>query len=275
MVAAVVFDYRGLDTLGEEFILFAAVSGVVMLLRGDEESRAARATPAPSAATRCASSASRCIGAGVLVGLWLAAFGLRRRRAAASRAAVAVAVGAARPLPGRRLPLRGGRLTNERVVGPAEGIGAGALRGRRAGGADLRHAFLHNLLGPRQVRHAPLRRQHRRCSNSGDRARGRRRAKRDARAQFLVALHRATCRSGDERELLASTRSPPGVLVGLSGDRRSRNLIHLALCLTVTQSSTYVLLLLDRLLEERRRTDLQGRTSAARTRSTPSCRRSP
>ena len=39
-VATVNFDYRGLDTLGEEFILFAAVTGVVILLRdqpGEEE----------------------------------------------------------------------------------------------------------------------------------------------------------------------------------------------------------------------------------------------
>lgn len=33
VVTAINFDYRGLDTLGEEFILFAAVTGVVMLLR--------------------------------------------------------------------------------------------------------------------------------------------------------------------------------------------------------------------------------------------------
>src|SRR5436305_1745217 len=36
-VTAVVFDYRGLDTMGEEFILFTAVAGVVMLLRGAGE----------------------------------------------------------------------------------------------------------------------------------------------------------------------------------------------------------------------------------------------
>jgi len=35
MVALVNFDVRGFDTLGEEFILFAAVTGVVMLLRGE------------------------------------------------------------------------------------------------------------------------------------------------------------------------------------------------------------------------------------------------
>ncbi|HEX3818039.1 MAG TPA: MnhB domain-containing protein [Chthoniobacterales bacterium] len=33
-VTAVNFDYRALDTLGEEFILFASVSGLVLLLRG-------------------------------------------------------------------------------------------------------------------------------------------------------------------------------------------------------------------------------------------------
>jgi multicomponent Na+:H+ antiporter subunit B len=32
-VTAVTFDYRGFDTLGEEFILFAAVTGVMLLLR--------------------------------------------------------------------------------------------------------------------------------------------------------------------------------------------------------------------------------------------------
>ncbi|EYD77715.1 Multisubunit Na+/H+ antiporter, MnhB subunit [Rubellimicrobium mesophilum DSM 19309] len=35
MVALVTFDVRGFDTLGEEFILFSAVTGVTMLLRGD------------------------------------------------------------------------------------------------------------------------------------------------------------------------------------------------------------------------------------------------
>src|SRR3954466_7632374 len=39
-VTAVVFDYRGVDTLGEEFILFAAVSGVVLLLRHGGNKRA-------------------------------------------------------------------------------------------------------------------------------------------------------------------------------------------------------------------------------------------
>lgn len=36
VVAAVLFDYRGFDTLGEATILFTAVTGVVMLFRKKE-----------------------------------------------------------------------------------------------------------------------------------------------------------------------------------------------------------------------------------------------
>lgn len=35
VVSAVIFDYRGFDTLGEEFILFASITGVVLLLRNE------------------------------------------------------------------------------------------------------------------------------------------------------------------------------------------------------------------------------------------------
>ena len=42
-VTAINFDYRGFDTLGEEFILFAAVAGVALLLReGRGESESSR-----------------------------------------------------------------------------------------------------------------------------------------------------------------------------------------------------------------------------------------
>jgi len=34
VVASIVFDYRGFDTLGESTVLFAAVSGIVLLFRG-------------------------------------------------------------------------------------------------------------------------------------------------------------------------------------------------------------------------------------------------
>lgn len=34
IVSSIVFDYRGLDTLGEATVLFTAVSGVALLFRG-------------------------------------------------------------------------------------------------------------------------------------------------------------------------------------------------------------------------------------------------
>lgn len=40
-VNAINYDYRGFDTLGEEFILFSAVAGVMMLLRKEDGSRMA------------------------------------------------------------------------------------------------------------------------------------------------------------------------------------------------------------------------------------------
>jgi len=36
VVTSVIFDYRGFDTLGEEFILFASVTGVVLLMRHEQ-----------------------------------------------------------------------------------------------------------------------------------------------------------------------------------------------------------------------------------------------
>ena len=75
VVGATVFDVRGFDTMGEEFILFAAVMGVVLLLR-----RTSEPTEAEDAAEWVGSDALRVVatlmvGAAVLDGLWLVAFG--------------------------------------------------------------------------------------------------------------------------------------------------------------------------------------------------------
>ena len=80
-VSALVFDYRGFDTLGEELILFIAVVGVVALVREqrDEEARVAldaeRAERAPrdSDATRTLGVAM--VAATLLVGLYIVAHG--------------------------------------------------------------------------------------------------------------------------------------------------------------------------------------------------------
>jgi multicomponent Na+:H+ antiporter subunit B len=74
VVTAIVFDYRGFDTMGEEFILFAAVVGVVLLLRDERHPASDRADRVASDAVRIFGSIM--VGVVVLVGLYLAAFGL-------------------------------------------------------------------------------------------------------------------------------------------------------------------------------------------------------
>ena len=81
VVTAVNFDYRGFDTLGEEFILFAAVIGVAILLRAqrDEEEREAlefafgRSAPRTSDAVRAL--AVGLVGPTVVTGVYIVAHG--------------------------------------------------------------------------------------------------------------------------------------------------------------------------------------------------------
>jgi multicomponent Na+:H+ antiporter subunit B len=81
VVTAVVFDYRGFDTLGEEFILFASVVGVALLLRaGREEEEHEPHREAQARGESPTTDAIRVAGLGmigptVLVGLAIAAHG--------------------------------------------------------------------------------------------------------------------------------------------------------------------------------------------------------
>ena len=75
VVMGTTFDVRGVDTMGEEFILFAAVLGVALLLRDETRSRQAerRTRRLPSDAVRLVGVLM--IGGALLIGLWLMAFG--------------------------------------------------------------------------------------------------------------------------------------------------------------------------------------------------------
>jgi multicomponent Na+:H+ antiporter subunit B len=72
-VNSTTYDIRGFDTLGEEFILFGAVIGVVLLLRGEEGRSEDVEDDTGSDLVRVFGTLA--IGAAVLVGLWLVAFG--------------------------------------------------------------------------------------------------------------------------------------------------------------------------------------------------------
>ena len=81
VVAAVTFDYRGFDTMGEEFILFAAVIGVAILLRAQrdeveeepDEDAGDRVAPATSSAVRVLGLTL--LGPIVLYGIYVVAHG--------------------------------------------------------------------------------------------------------------------------------------------------------------------------------------------------------
>jgi multicomponent Na+:H+ antiporter subunit B len=81
LVAAVAFDYRGIDTMGEEFILFAAVVGVAVLLRLQRDET--RRPPDEDAADRRAPGTSNAVrvlgltllGPTVLLGIYVVAHG--------------------------------------------------------------------------------------------------------------------------------------------------------------------------------------------------------
>lgn len=80
-VSAVVFDYRGLDTLGEELILFISVVAVALLLRaqrGGEERiapEAERAERAPRGSDAVRAAGIGVVGATFLVGLYVVTHG--------------------------------------------------------------------------------------------------------------------------------------------------------------------------------------------------------
>jgi multicomponent Na+:H+ antiporter subunit B len=146
VVAAVVFDYRGFDTMGEEFILFAAVTGVVMLLRGDDDEEEDPEARVESDALRM--WGVLLAGAVVLVGLWLAAFGMVTP-GGGFQGGVAVAGGLL------VLYLTVGytswrRFSKDAIVDPIDGAGAGAYVVVGLAALIAGAPFLHNLLGPGQ-----------------------------------------------------------------------------------------------------------------------------
>jgi len=143
VVAAVVFDYRGFDTLGEEFILFVAVIGVVLLLRARNEQEQPHVTTG-SDLVRVVGILS--VGAATVVGLWLIAFGYVTPGGGFQGGVVVAAAGLLVFLVASYRAWTG--IGDEHVLDPIEGIGAGGfvIVGLAALISGL--PFLTNLLGP-------------------------------------------------------------------------------------------------------------------------------
>jgi multicomponent Na+:H+ antiporter subunit B len=150
VVASITFDYRGFDTMGEEFILFAAVVGVAILLRAqrDEEER----SPTEEAEGRhapAASNAVRALGLGlvgpiVTFGVYVVAHG-HLTPGGGFQGGVVLATGALLVyLSGEYVTLR--RVRPEGLIDAAESAGAGGYVAIGVLGLVAAGSFLENFL---------------------------------------------------------------------------------------------------------------------------------
>jgi multicomponent Na+:H+ antiporter subunit B len=148
LVAAVVFDYRGLDTLGEEFILLAAAIGCTVLLRSRRaerqgaEAQAGVARPEPSAAGRALGAAL--VGPLILLGLYIVTHGQVSPGGGFQGGVILVGGLLVAYAAGQALSLR--RVRAEGVLEVAEAVGAGGFAALAVAGLVAGSALLENVL---------------------------------------------------------------------------------------------------------------------------------
>jgi multicomponent Na+:H+ antiporter subunit B len=150
VVAAVTFDYRGVDTMVEEFILFAAVIGVAILLRNmrfeeehePEEQARGRRVPGTSNAVRVIGLTL--LGPIVLFGLYVVAHG-HLTPGGGFQGGVVLATGALLVyLSGEYVTLR--RVSPEVLTDAAESVGAAGYVAIGLLGVVAGATFLTNVL---------------------------------------------------------------------------------------------------------------------------------
>jgi multicomponent Na+:H+ antiporter subunit B len=141
-VTAIVFDYRGLDTMGEEFILFAAVTGVALLLRETREGMPEPRDEVDSASIRGVGTA---LAATIVVlAIWVIAHGAVTPGGGFQGGVVMAAAFLLLWLAGSLRAYR--TVTPTRAVDFVEGAGAGGFVVTGLVALLMGQAFLHNLL---------------------------------------------------------------------------------------------------------------------------------
>jgi multicomponent Na+:H+ antiporter subunit B len=145
VVGAVVFDYRGLDTLGEEFILFTAVLGVALLLRKNREEEVEHAPDDTVRSEAVRFAGMLMVAPAFVIGLWVVAFGyvtpgggFQGGVVLASALLLVYLAGSLR---------RYMQLTPSSAVEMSEATGAGAYVVLGIAGLIAEGAYLHNFLG--------------------------------------------------------------------------------------------------------------------------------
>ena len=149
-VAVTTFDFRGLDTLVEEFILFTAAVGVLVLLRGQRAGETVAAEPMhprrPTADSRTLRSIATALAAPVLVlGAYVVSHGHLTPGGGFQGGVILMTAFLLIYLAGARLQLGGTRPLS--AMEAAEGAGAAGFALIGVGGIVLAGAFLENFLG--------------------------------------------------------------------------------------------------------------------------------
>jgi multicomponent Na+:H+ antiporter subunit B len=140
---SIVFDYRALDTLGEELILFTCVMGTALLLRSSREAEEQRPSDRPTSAAQ-RHLVSLLIPVTVLLGLWTISYGYLTPGGGFQGGVVCGAAALMLWAAGGYRDHRA--LTPTGLVDAAEGLGAAAYIGLGLAVLAAGHAFLANVL---------------------------------------------------------------------------------------------------------------------------------
>jgi multicomponent Na+:H+ antiporter subunit B len=145
VVMGVNFDVRGIDTMAEEFILYASVVGVTLLLRDETRSRQAERRTRRFRSDTVRLVGVGMVGAGLLIGLWLMAFGYVSPGGGFQGGVVAAGAIVLLYLIGNHRDYRPFR--SERVLDPLEAVGTGGYVVVGLAALVSGAAFLTNLFG--------------------------------------------------------------------------------------------------------------------------------
>jgi multicomponent Na+:H+ antiporter subunit B len=145
VVMGTTFDVRALDTMGEEFILYAAIVGVTLLLRDETRSKQAERRTRRLDDDTARLVGVVMVGGGLLVGLWLMAFGYVTPGGGFQGGVLAAGAVLLLYLVGSHRDYRPFR--NEHFLDPLEGVGAGGYVVVGLAALASGSAFLTNLFG--------------------------------------------------------------------------------------------------------------------------------
>jgi multicomponent Na+:H+ antiporter subunit B len=153
-IAVTTFDFRGIDTLGEEFILFTAAVGVLVLLRvqraGEEvAAEPARARRPTAGSTALRSVATALVGPVLVLGIYIVAHGHLTPGGGFQGGVILMTAFLLVYLAGTHIHLGRSRPIDAMEVSEAAGAAGFALVG--VGGLVLAGAFLKNFLPFGQV----------------------------------------------------------------------------------------------------------------------------